>query len=654
MSARSQLRVLGGFRLLDAAQNDIPIPSRKLCAMIAYVALAGTGREPRDRLTGLLWSEKEEKLAGQSLRQAVRKLRVILAKTPVPGLMVGDDFVSFDDRQIDVDLHQAYARIVETGSCGDAGPSCEPSGTLLDGFESVDSSFDTWLSVMRSTISERFVVALEDKLNTASAEVAARAAACLVRIDQTHEGAYRVLMEHKARSGNEAGALKDYERLWNLLDADHDMEPTLETQNLVAQIKLGKLAQASPKAKNRKSARAWRPPTIFVRGFVQGGPCSGDLFLVGGFRQELIGALVRFREWRIKDWAGEMRSLADDWPSDTSAYILEGSYYSLDNALRVVVTLKEFREQTYLWSEQVELTMDRWFEAQSEIIRKIAHALNVYISAERLNVIEGVITDDLYAEWLRGQDLLTQRWRSEAHAEAKKVFAEIIAQAPEFGRAYSSLVQIENAAPLVQPGVHRTPERQAESITLARKAVALDALDARAQLCLAWALAINGQFRSAELNFANACALNSNDSWTLISAALGWGFCGRHEEAAKLSAQALALDLSPSASHWGYRGTLKFLAGKDRDCVEAIDLAEDVLINLPAWRAAALAHLGDRDGARRSMRRFLDLVEDAWVLETKPDEEAVAAWLTQCFPIGDRVAAERFRNGLCMAGLPAP
>lgn len=655
MHAKPRLNLFGGFRLLDEERKDVHVPSRKLCAIIAYVALSAEGREPRERLAGLLWSEKDTNLAGQSLRQTIRKLRLLLSRKPVAGLHISEDFIGVDPEKIEVDVAQAYEDALETGDFGERGPSCDPSGTILDGFETVDPAFDNWLVVMRSMMSDKFVAALESHLTATSPESAARAAACLVRIDQTHEGAYQVLMEHKARSGNEAGALKDYERLWNLLDEDHDIEPTLETQELVAKIKLGELAK--PAAASRPSsvvAEAWRSPSIFVRNFAQGGPTTGDLFLVGGFKQELVGALIRFREWRIKDWPSDAPPTSDALVGDAPAYVLEGSYYGHANHIRVVVTLKEIRDRVFLWSEQIELDIDRWFDAQSEIVRKIAVALNIYISAERLSQINSTtVGSDLYSEWLRGQEL-TQRWRRDAHEEAKRLFHGLIARAPDFGRAYSSLAQVENAAPLVSPGLHRTPERRSEAITLARKAVAADPLDTRSQLCLAWALAIDGQFRLAEINFNNACSLNGNDPWTLVSAALGWGFCGRHNEAEQLSATALSLDLAPSPSHWGYRGTQKFLSGDDRACVEAIDLAEDALINLPAWRAAALAHLGDQDGARRSMRRFFDLVEGVWAIDEAPSEERVASWLMQCFPIGDRAAAERFRDGLRKAGLPAP
>lgn len=657
MTDTIRLSLLGGFQLLDAAGRDIPVSNRKLCALIAYIALAGNGRETRERLAGLLWSETPIDRANGSLRQTLRRMRTVFSNCGFENFDISREHISLEMVCVNTDVQVAFDDIQALGCTMARIPSSEPSGTLLYGFENIDPAFEAWLHVERQSWTDKFSDVLAELLGGAGAVSSQHAASAMLKIDPSHEGAHRALMKSHAQNGNIGSALKQYEELWNFLDHEYGMEPSEETQELIVQIKSGEIASARSTEVVEVSsvpAKPWQPPSILVATFLEGGPSTDEPYLVAGFRRELIAALVRFREWRIVDWSRDAAMAEQPDQSNVPSYILEGSYYSHESALRVVITLKEYFSQRFIWSEQIELRIDHWFEAQSEIVRKIATALNVYISIERLSVIgQSSIGADLYSEWLHGQDM-TLRWRKEPHTQARQIFENIISRAPDFGRAYSSLVQIENAAPLVQPGFLRSNETRKNSVGWARKAVSIDPLDSRAQLCLAWALAIDGRFGPAELNLEAATSLNGNDPWTIVSAALGWAFCGQKNRARELSDQAMSLDLSPSPSHWAYRATLEFLCGDYRECLDDIDRAEEALINLPAWRAAACHHLGHRKEANRSIQRFLELAERAWSIDTAPDEKAISRWLLQCFPIADPDVEREFREGLIGAGLPAP
>src|SRR5262245_6563672 len=69
------LRLLGGFRLQDAAGQDIRIASRKGRALLAWLASRPDEAHSRDRLAALLWEEADDELARTSLRQALAALR---------------------------------------------------------------------------------------------------------------------------------------------------------------------------------------------------------------------------------------------------------------------------------------------------------------------------------------------------------------------------------------------------------------------------------------------------------------------------------------------------------------------------------------------------------------------------------------------------
>ena len=103
-------------------------------------------------------------------------------------------------------------------------------------------------------------------------------------------------------------------------------------------------------------------------------------------------------------------------------------------------------------------------------------------------------------------------FRPEEWNRAAEMFAQGIETAPTFSPLYSGLAQMNNAVHFMQPGMFRDPAKTARTLALAQKAVALDPLDSRAELCLGWALAMSGRYAAAEVHMELACALNANDS----------------------------------------------------------------------------------------------------------------------------------------------
>jgi DNA-binding SARP family transcriptional activator len=73
-----RVRVLGGFELIGAGGDSLTLPGRKLRALVALLALPPALGWSRERLTAVLWGDREEELARGSLRQALAELRRLL------------------------------------------------------------------------------------------------------------------------------------------------------------------------------------------------------------------------------------------------------------------------------------------------------------------------------------------------------------------------------------------------------------------------------------------------------------------------------------------------------------------------------------------------------------------------------------------------
>ena len=75
MAAVVQLTLLGGFGVRRANRGDVRLPTRTTEALLAYLACHPGEKQPRDRLTALLWGDRGDKQARHSLSQTLLSLR---------------------------------------------------------------------------------------------------------------------------------------------------------------------------------------------------------------------------------------------------------------------------------------------------------------------------------------------------------------------------------------------------------------------------------------------------------------------------------------------------------------------------------------------------------------------------------------------------
>lgn len=656
LATRLSVAVLGPFRVAYAGR-EVRIRSRKAQALLAYLLLGDAGVETRDRLVGLLWSESGEDKARASLRQVLHELRETLEAAGCHDLRVERATVgiSLDQAELDaqVVLQQAGAMLVHPLVLGVP----KLADGLLQGLDDLDPAFRVWLLAARQAFHDRLTRALEAGLWARGQEAPARRrlAHAILQLDPTHEEACRALMRACAEAGDAVAALRAYEALWHLLAEDYDAEPSAATQQLVADIKLGRLEPAAavePSPAGPAAARA-APARIAlqVEPFSVNG-VAGQMHLVQGFRHDLIARLVRFREWFVVDGPAPPR-MPTTGPRVSGLYRISATAYQLGDRISMVLTLADQDTGVVIWSERLDLTLDGWFEVHQRIVRRIVIALNLQVSAERLSRLaaEPDVSLAAYDSWLRGQAMI-RRFSPENWERAAHLFQECLDSTPTFSPAYSSLAQMENSTHIVHPGRLRERAREARALAHARRAVELDPTDSRAQLCLGWSHAMAGHHAQASVHMDLALDLNPSDSWTLMSAALFHAFCGDHARARDLAAEALQLTLAPSRTHWGYQVTVAYLAADDAATLDACDRAEDAICTLQAWRAAALANLGRPAEAAAAAERFLRTVRGAWVGAGPPTDEAIVRWLLHLYPIRRARDWERLRRGLAAAGLP--
>ena len=486
--------------------KPVRLPTRKAQALLAYLALGEPAGESRERMMGLLWSEKAAKQARDLLRQSIKEVNDALLEAGFDGFNPGKLTLSLARSLVvsDVDAvmesaaaGRAHARLLDTQRLAD---------TLLVNLEVVDPSFQVWVRARRHVLHERLIVSLENALPAnATAGEGAEIAQALLNLDPTHEVGCRYLIRVRVAQGQIGGALQAYKALWDVLEEDYDIEPSQETQDLVVQIKqqTGWSARpgdaADPKLADGAVAvpeppAIKRPQRLFiaVNAFDVAGLPEQLRSTVNGFRHELTASLARFREWSVRTPAAGTRTAVT--PDATSAeYVFDATAYGGVEGMRLIATLAD-GEGNVVWSEQFTLQLADLLVSQQRIVRAMAVALNINLSADRQRrmSVQTDLSGALYDIWLRGQDYCRASVRGLAEG------AGAVREGHEGGAGFLAGRQQHRAARQLEAHrfSRRVQGRQATRgplLRLARRAVQIDPQDLRAQLSVAWAHQLTGR-----------------------------------------------------------------------------------------------------------------------------------------------------------------
>jgi hypothetical protein len=128
--ATCRLILLGGFSLETADGAKLALPTRKDKLLLAYLALSAGRPQPRERLAGLLWGDRGEAQARDSLKQALAGIRQAFRQAGLDPVRADRECVTFELEAIDVDALEFARMAAEPGTCGRAAAIYR--GDLLD------------------------------------------------------------------------------------------------------------------------------------------------------------------------------------------------------------------------------------------------------------------------------------------------------------------------------------------------------------------------------------------------------------------------------------------------------------------------------------------------------------------------------------------
>jgi adenylate cyclase len=239
--------VLGPFAL-RVGNKKVTLTRERGRALLGHLALTTTGSVNRHKLVGVLWNDKAEASALTSLRQVLPEIRAAFAAAGFDGFSTGRADVALDLQAVSVDA----ADVLASAQAGQAHPllfrSPRVFERMLEEFSEMDPGYRAWLLSERQSRHDQVIRLLQSAMVDANRSNRDRIqlALAVFNLDPTYERAARLLIQGHWDQGDVGGAFGIYKRLRDILALDYDAEPSSETNDLVAKLRLTQPAGANP------------------------------------------------------------------------------------------------------------------------------------------------------------------------------------------------------------------------------------------------------------------------------------------------------------------------------------------------------------------------------------------------------------------------
>jgi DNA-binding SARP family transcriptional activator/Tfp pilus assembly protein PilF len=667
-----------GLRGPDGA--EITVPSRKSLALLAYLAANRGQAAARERIMGLLWSDRFDQQARQSLRQTLYSLRKLLGPGGDEALSVAGDSVSLNPSAMRTDL----AEFERLAGASEAEALAEAvrlyRGTLLEGFSIRDAGYMEWLDAERTRLQElagavHYRLAKHYKA-TGQYEDALAIARRLLELNPLREKAHRLIMRILAKSNDRAQALLQYQRCAELLHRELGVEPDFITIRTYEEIKASgeateedgeeedaitaavrqnppaANAATSGKVPTRRGFFAPDRPAVVVLPFTILGGGEEQEYFAQGITLDITTGLACWR-WFPVIGASSSRSLSNAGSDATeiarhveARYTVTGTVRRSGDRVRITASLIDAPTGHTLWSGRYDATLDDLFTVQDEITEKIVSSIEPEVQrAEHERSIRKP-TEDMTA-WDRVMRANSLRWEMTAkgNREAIALLEEAIALDPHLSTAWSSLAHCHWLDGVL--GWTNDPARSfLESERTARRALSLDDSDWIAHtllgLCDIWN---RRDHDSAIERIKRAVQLNPSSSIVHHSAACVLEFAGRPEDGLNHLRTVLRLD-PRYANNASLLADMALSYLQLRQFEDSVTYARKAVSIRPDYSrvyhrlAASLAHLGLESEAR-------DTLDKALALEPGFNERMVRA----TYPFRNPEHLDILLSGLRLAGL---
>lgn len=649
------LKLLGEFAVRDENGKALSLPTRKTRGLLAYLAVNADKPQQRERLMTLLWGDRGEQQARHSLNQALMSIRR-LGNAAGISLLEGDgERVMLLGDAVTIDIADFHSRL----SKDPAGAAALYKGALLDGLSIPDPVFEEWLTAVRSELHDCACEALSRAAERSKVDGDTDEAVSflkrLVALDPLREDAHRQLMKLLHKSGDRAGALRQYQACAEILKQELQVEPDAETQALVANIKGNNQTHGPPIIPNSsESLPETLPPlpqipSVAILPFTNLGDDPEQAYLAEGLRLDIQTMLVRIPglfliSTRPVD-AAIKRELAPEQLSRELGvqYLLQGATQRANGKIRITVQLTDATAERVIWAEHYDRIPENILTVQDEITAEVLAALDRKLVTGQLSRYRSTLRSlEAREQFYRGLSHFYANTKSDNDA-ARQYFERVAELEPSSpaGPTYLSIIFWRDAFDF-------SPERRSDSLKKAlgwaEKGFQFGNSNGLAHIVLASNHLLNRRHQQALSTSYKAFDLRPNCPAANASLAKILLYCGDYEEAIKTIKVAMRISLTYPpwfanvlAAAYREKGDLgnAILAARQTTERDPDDIEAKIML------CSGLIAADDRKEAQQVADQILLLQPDFSVRRYSEDQ-----------PFKDQSVLVRFSDSLLKAGLP--
>ena len=640
-----------------------PLPrSRKTRALLVYLALVDR-RIRRDELCELLWDTPDDPRA--ALRWSLSKLRPLLTVDGQTALQADRDSVALDRDRITIDALEIRALLTDTPERISDRDLMEVesrfAGGSLGGLDDAGTRrFQLWLDGERKSLDDLHRRIIAELLSRASMTSSNRLqlAAKRVALDPLHDHSnieyLGLLIELQGLREAQRAFSGMREHYREERQPDNALTITWrsmsEAKEPYAAATVAETEIAHPLAMHGMPQLPDRP-SLAVLNFADLGAHPDGAVLARGLAVDLNSRLAQLpslfviaRQSAARIDAGRLT------PREIGArlgvrYLVSGSTQRQAKRVRTTVTLMDASDESELWSEHFDRSLEDTFEVQDEITSSVIAAIEPAIEQAEMERALLKPPDSLSAwEYFHRGLWHCFRFTLKDNEIALQLFTQAVKIDPRFARAHAGISFTHYSRAFL----HTVPDVDheiREALQAARRAVDLDGRDAMGHWSLGRAVFLSRQHDDALLAIDHSLAVNPN----YAQGHYARGFVGIHAQIDEISLPSLdkAQRLSPfdpllfamkssraislanqgkfeEAASWSIRATQE----------------PNAHFHIYAVAAACLELAGRPADARNNAR---------WVLERRPDY--TVEMFRRSFPHKDESSREAMLAALARTGI---
>jgi len=350
---------------------------------------------------------------------------------------------------------------------------------------------------------------------------------------------------------------------------------------------------------------------------------------LGQVQPSRLGVIARTSTARYKHTQESIAQISQEL---RVGYVMEGSVRRGGGRVRITAQLIQAAQQTHVWAETYERSLDDVLSIQREIAQKITDSLSIeLLPANAASEVNAHLNLESYDKYLLGLHELGQGTR-DGVTKAIQYFQEAIEKDPKDARLYSALSQAYDAATTYYRAPAEVMPRAKEA---ALRAVELDPNLASAHVKLGYVrLFFDWDWPAAEKEYHRALEINPSSPEAQLGYANYLGTLGHFDEALSRVQQAYLYDPlaveSRNEALWIYyfSGRMPETIEQCRKTIELEPAAGTPYI----VRTMAYAQMGKRAETLRS-------AEEATRLADYPSGNATTA--SALAEVGEKIQAKR-------------